>query len=64
MEVEDIQLVDEYNGVHFYTSLSKYSDFGEGAAWGKVYLNMKHFRAKKINDKIPFYAKSMRLAKQ
>lgn len=64
MEVEDIQLVDEYNGVHFYTTLSKYNDLGEGSAWGKVYLHMKHFRVKKINDKIPFYAKSMRQAKQ
>lgn len=64
LEVEDIQLVDEYNGVHFYTTLSKYNDLGEGSSWGKVYLHMKHFRAKKINDKIPFYAKSMRMAKQ
>jgi hypothetical protein len=64
MEVEDIQLVDEYNNVYFYTSMSKYQNLGDKMSWGKVYLPLKSFQVKRYGDKIPFYAKYLRSVKQ
>ncbi len=64
MDVEDFDLVDEYNGVHFYTTLNKYKVLGETSGWGKVYLPIKHFKVKKYSDKVPFYAKYIRNVNQ
>ena len=57
MGVEDVDLVDEYNNIHFYTTLKKYNIIGEKTGWGKVYLPIKHFKVKKYGDKVPFYEK-------
>jgi hypothetical protein len=60
LNVEDVHLVDEYNNVHFYTTMSKFNSDGEGSSWGKVYLPLRLFKCKKYGDKVPFYSKSIK----
>lgn len=55
MNVEEIDLSDDYNNIHFYTTLSKYNLEGEKMSWGKTYLPVKVFKVKRYSDKTPFY---------
>lgn len=57
--VEDIYLVDEYNNIHFITTMKKFNLIGESMSWGKTYLPLKHFEIYKYGDSIPNYAKHL-----
>jgi hypothetical protein len=58
--VEDIYLIDEYNNIHFITTMRKFKIVGESMSWGKTYLSLKHFEIHKYGDKIPSYDKYLK----
>jgi hypothetical protein len=58
--VEDIYLIDDYNSIHFITTMRKFNVVGESMSWGKTYLPLKHFEIYKYGDKIPSYEKHLK----
>jgi len=58
--VEDIYLIDDYNSIHFSTTMKKFNLLGESMSWGKTYLPLKHFTIYKYGDKIPSYEKHLK----
>jgi hypothetical protein len=58
--VEDIYLIDEYNNIHFITTMKRFKLLGESMSWGKTYLPLKHFAIYKYGDKTPSYDKHLK----
>jgi hypothetical protein len=58
--VEDIYLIDEYNNIHFYTTMKRFNILGESMSWGKTYLPLKHFEIYKYGNRVPNYDKYLK----